>query len=251
MQIQLNPTSRHWLRSLLYSAVPRSLLRRAKRPGSAVPEHETVEYWNTEAPRLMSAADIDCMVGNAIRDRATASLLRYCGPVPRRVLDIGCAFGRLADALVPDGLEDYLGVDLSDRSVALAIEEHASDRMPRGVHCRFLASDLRDLRLEDEPPFSAVVFNEVLYYLDMDQAVDQCARYANHLDPGGIICVSMKDDAKSRALFKELRRRFTWVHGAIFQLRGDGPRYRITRNRETPASLIGVFRPEPAKACAA
>jgi len=244
MFTQIVPTFRYWLRAAIYTAVPQRLLRHLQR----VPEHATGAYWDVEAPRLMSPDDVDCMVGNAIRDRATAALLRHCGPTPRRVLDVGCALGRLADALVPDGVQTYVGVDLSEQAITLAKTEHAHLLTTARVDLRFVAGPLQDFVPEPGERFDAIVFNEVLYYLHVDEAVAECRRAAAWLNDGGVLCVSMKHDPKSAAIFGRLRRQFGWIHGAVFQLRGAGPRYAVVKNRQTPASLIGVFAAAPRQA---
>ena len=105
----------------------------------------------------------------------------------------GCASGALFRT--PGGeAYSYTGVDIS----AVAIED-GRRQSPN--------ADLHVAALEDFQPahsFDVIVFNEVLYYLDIDMAAAQVTRYAEHLDPGGTILVSMKSDPKSGAVFRAL-----------------------------------------------
>ena len=81
----------------------------------------------------------------------------------------------------------------------------------------------------------------MLYYLKSNQAVEQVTRYARALKPGGIICVSMKNDGKSRAIFGMIAKQFKWVDGMLWQRKTTSPEFSISINRERPAFLLGVF----------
>jgi predicted TPR repeat methyltransferase len=201
--------------------------------------HETAEYWNEEASRLDSA--FNGRLGNELRQHVIEVILRSVGPRPRRVLDLGCAFGGLADALDPGGLETYVGVDLSDR----AIEEARHRPAPPASTAtrRFVTADLRAFSPGAEERFDLIVFNEVLYYLTVDEAARQVHRYGQWLAAGGVFCVSMKKQPKSEAITTLLHRRMEWVYGTLFQQGPDGPAYRVRRDPARPAYLIGLMRP--------
>lgn len=89
--------------------------------------------------------------------------------------------------------------------------------------------------------FDVIVFNEVLKYVTVDEAVEQLKRYARWLTPHGIVCVNITDDPKSRAIFQSRKKNFTWVYGVIYQQRPEGPQFRITRSNATPGYLVGLF----------
>ena len=173
-----------------------------------------------------------------------AVMLQFIGPRPRRVLEIGCAFGDLADALDPGELETYLGVDLSDRTIGEAQRRQASTTSV--AHRRFEAADLRAFSPGADERFDAIVFNEVLYYLPVDEAVRQVHRYGRWLAPGGAFCVSMKKQPKSEAIGALLRQRFDWVYGTLLQQQPDGPTYRVRRDPARPAYLVALMRPKGA-----
>src|SRR5690606_5298794 len=104
----------------------------------------------------------------------------------------------------------------------------------------FIAADLRDFPL-DGRQWDVVVFNEVLYYLPVQEALEQVGRYARTLGPNGILCVSMKDDGKCRAILRQIEKRYAWKTGALHQIKCERPDFQIRINRERPAHLIAVL----------
>lgn len=99
----------------------------------------------------------------------------------RRVLDLGCGAGQLAHHLATRGADEVLGVDVSERMLALARAEWAH---PRVTHRRAAIEDLAF------PParFDLVVSSLALHYVD-DYAglVRLIARW---LAPGGALVYS-------------------------------------------------------------
>ena len=164
------------------------------------------------------------------RNAITLALIRMCAPNARTILDMGCASGALFRT--PGGeAYSYTGVDIS--SVAI---EDGRRQSPK--------ADLHVARLEDFQPahsFDVIVFNEVLYYLDIDMAAAQVTRYAEHLDPGGTILVSMKHDSKSGAVFRALLVRFKWLDAILCQEKTEGPDFAISPDSQRPAYLIAVL----------
>lgn len=244
MLTALRPGAGHLLRLLAHRSPLSPLARRilAARPRLQAAPHETAEYWNEEAPRLCRA--LNGRIGNELRNQAIVVMLEAIGLTPRRVLELGCAFGDLADSLEPRGLEAYRGVDLSDR----VIDEAGSRPAPAGATStrRFVAADLRTFAPDAERRFDLIVFNEVLYYLPVDEAVRQVQRYAQWLAPGGALCVSMKKQPKSEAITALLRRSMDWVYGTLLQQQPGAPAYRVQRDRARPAYLVGLMRPRAA-----
>ncbi len=112
------------------------------------------------------------------------------------LLDVGCGEGILRDRLRPIGYRAYLGIDLS--SAALATARRDSDSRDR-----LIEADAGTYR--PEGAFDAIVFNEVLYYLDDPLAAAE--RYARSLADGGILVISMFDSPRTRAIARHLERR--------------------------------------------
>ena len=98
----------------------------------------------------------------------------------RALLDVGCGEGLLYHHLALPPAR-YVGVDLSPASFEKATLDPAT--------CRFVAADLHNFQPEDGERFSAIVFNEVLYFSPEPEA--QLLRYAGMLEEGGVIAVSM------------------------------------------------------------
>ena len=96
------------------------------------------------------------------------------------VLDVGCGSGVLHRHLARVGYRRYVGVDGSEEALAAARQE-------AGDNARFVCGSAD--RYAPDEPFDAVVFNEILYYLD--DPVGTVQRYARHLNPEGIVLISI------------------------------------------------------------
>ena len=90
--------------------------------------------------------------------------------------------------------------------------------------------------------FDVIVFNEVLYYIPVEQAVKQTVRFSSFLQPQGLICISCLGDAKSQAIFRELRPRFEWVSGFLCQ-ESTGFQSQLDARSGHPACQNAVLRP--------
>jgi 2-polyprenyl-3-methyl-5-hydroxy-6-metoxy-1,4-benzoquinol methylase len=200
----------------------------------------TAAYWNEAL-----ASDFSNYLGGTLsidlRNAIVAALIRHHVEPPVRVLDIGCSGGSLAGAI--DGLSHYTGTDVSDYAVAHAKRAAPFPSRGRGgATIEFIAADLRDFPL-NERRWDVIVFNEVLYYLPVPEALDQIGRYAQALRPSGILCISMKDDGKCRAIFRRLQQHYVWKIGTLHQIKCERPDFKIRINRERPAHLISVLQP--------
>ncbi len=97
------------------------------------------------------------------------------------VLDVGCGEAILYHHLKSSDLQNYHGVDVSD--VAL----NRAKRAFENVH--LTQSDLESFTPKHSELFSAIVFNEVLYFCEKPER--QLERYASFLKPAGVIAISM------------------------------------------------------------
>lgn len=242
MILSIQDRLRHWLRLVVYGSGAGSIAHRFLRRRDAPAIHETAEFWNQELSGRMSLPNINGRISNGLRDMTSVLLIRLCGPPARTVLDLGCGFGDLAQALGGEGLERYVGVDLSDYVIDRVQRQCTSWPIASQCELSFHNADLREFVPEDRECFDVIVYNEVLKYVSVDEAVEQLNRYRRWLAPGGVFCVNITDDPKSRAIFRALTKKFVWVYGVIYQQRPDGPRFRVTRNKATPAYLVGLFR---------
>ena len=241
MILQLPTTVRFWLRAILYRTLGPNAIGRIKRALGAPDVHEDPAYWNTELSGRLAEPNLNGRVSNALRHATTAELIRLCGPTPRAVLDIGCGYCELAGALAGDRLQRYVGVDLSSYVIERARREQLSWPAAAHTDLDFRVADLRSFTAGEV--FNVIVFNEVLKYVEVEEAPAQLDRYGQWLGPDGVFCVTLTDDPKCRAVFGALNRSFEWVYGAVYQARPDGPKFRVTPSRATPAYLVGIFRP--------
>jgi 2-polyprenyl-3-methyl-5-hydroxy-6-metoxy-1,4-benzoquinol methylase len=199
-------------------------------------DHRDRTWWDNQLAGPLSAY-LGGTMSIDMRNSATANLIRHHATPNPVVLDVGCAGGSLAQALGP--FEHYVGVDISE--VAIRHAQHTVG--DRRVH--FEAADLSGYELPPHRRFDVIVFNEVLYYLDVAAAREQVSRYARTLRERGIIVVSMKDDPKSQAILQELAAHFRWIESVLIQTSVVGPTYAIQKNRERPAYLIAALGVRP------
>lgn len=101
---------------------------------------------------------------------------------PRRVLDVGCGTGHLAERIVKEVGAEVVAVDLSQRMVNLARE--------RGLEARL--ANIEELPFEDGE-FDCVLAAWVIYHApDRDRAIRECARV---LRPGGrLVAATLAED---------------------------------------------------------
>jgi SAM-dependent methyltransferase len=99
----------------------------------------------------------------------------------RRVLDLGCGAGQLAHYLATTGAAEVVGIDVSERMLALARAEWAH---PRVTHRR---APVEEVAFQPAR-FDLVVSSLVLHYVD-DYA-GLVLRVAGWLAPGGVLVYS-------------------------------------------------------------
>src|SRR5262245_13876978 len=99
----------------------------------------------------------------------------------RRALDLGCGAGQLAHHCAVSGAAEVIGVDLSERMLALARERWAHPRVA------YLRAAIEDVTF---PPgrFDLVVSSLALHYVsDYARLMGRIARW---LAPGGVLVYS-------------------------------------------------------------
>jgi predicted TPR repeat methyltransferase len=203
----------------------------------AEPAHRTQAYWDTALagrlkPYLGGTLSID------LRNAVTARLVHTAAPQARSLLDVGCAAGTLGAIVRGAGIERYVGFDISEFAI-----RHADRSLGE-----FLVADLCSFEPKDGERFDAIVFNEVLYYTDVEEAVRQLGRYAGFLAAEGVLVASLKNDPKCTAILRRAARDFVWTTGVLFQEHAESGRYAVRTDRERPAYLVGVLRPRAGRA---
>lgn len=131
------------------------------------PDFDSLNYWRLRHDQYLTDTK---GVGNAVldseqNDRIYAAIDKYVGSIAahlkqrgaRRVLDLGCGIGMLANAFVSHGL-GYTGVDISDTAVDIA-----SKRNPQA---HFVVGNIADLPFVE--PFDIVIERTVFIHLVED-----------------------------------------------------------------------------------
>jgi trans-aconitate methyltransferase len=116
------------------------------------------------------------------------------------ILDLGCGDGLLWKHYRPLSDSLLVGVDYSEA----AVEKAKSLAIPNS---EFQAADYRTYTPARK--FSAVVFNESLYYIN--DFVDAIAKAETWLDDDGVIVISMFDTLITRRIWKTLIQRRGWI----------------------------------------
>ena len=81
----------------------------------------------------------------------------------RRVLEIGCGSGQLAQLMLDQGVEQYVGVDFSPKAIALA------RKVAPGI--QFEVGDARSAAIYSQYEYDAVICTEVLEHIEVDLVV--------------------------------------------------------------------------------
>jgi 2-polyprenyl-3-methyl-5-hydroxy-6-metoxy-1,4-benzoquinol methylase len=103
----------------------------------------------------------------------------------RKVLDIGCAIGRLSMLMAAQGIEVY-GLDASEKAIAFARAWAQDEQMP-DVH--FDVGVASTLAYPDDA-FDAVVANAVLDHMPLSEAYKAVRETLSVLRPAGLVMAS-------------------------------------------------------------
>lgn len=116
------------------------------------------------------------------------------GLADKRVVDVGCGGGILAESMAGRGA-DVLGIDLAGESLQVA-DLHALDS---GVLVRYREVAVEQLAAEEPEGYDVVTCMEMLEHVpDPESVIIACARLAR---PGGTVCFStLNRNTKSFAL---------------------------------------------------
>jgi 2-polyprenyl-6-hydroxyphenyl methylase/3-demethylubiquinone-9 3-methyltransferase len=119
-----------------------------------------------------------------------SAIVGYCDILgKKRILDVGCGHGVLADRLKHLPYIKYCGFDVSSAAINEAKATHSD------VRNEFQTSQVDIFESSDN--FDVIVFNEVLYYLDDPiRAVKRCQTF---LSDNGHILISMYKSGRSTA----------------------------------------------------
>lgn len=111
-----------------------------------------------------------------------------------KILDVGCGEGLLQKYLGTAAYSRYLGIDISRDAISRAVSR-ADERTT------FVCADLR--QYTPEGSFDAVVFSEVLYYVDDPLQVMES--YVRCLERDGIVILSIFSSARGNAIWRQVK----------------------------------------------
>lgn len=118
------------------------------------------------------------------------------------VLDIGCGEGSISDFLTEDQKHKYVGVDLAKEAIVAA-------KKARGPPLKFVHAAAH--QFVPQHKFDAIVFSDVLYYVEHEKVLKQ---YESYLNPRGIIIISIfhqTDKLMYEQIFEFARKTFDKV----------------------------------------
>ncbi|MCX5704159.1 MAG: class I SAM-dependent methyltransferase [Candidatus Omnitrophica bacterium] len=203
--------------------------------------HRNPDYWDKElagsSASYLDGLDVD------IRNAIIRILIHRFAPHAHSLLDLGCASGGLASCLLQKEIEVYVGVDISKYAIEKATAKYNSLQGNGIYRVNFFTSDLCEFIPKNNALFDLIAFNEVLYYLTIEEAIGQVERYTKYLSPIGMVFICMKDDPKSHTIYRHLSKKLGWVYGILFQEQAVKARHRIVISSEHPALLVGLFKP--------
>ncbi|GHJ12115.1 3' terminal RNA ribose 2'-O-methyltransferase Hen1 [Micromonospora sp. AKA38] len=154
----------------------------------------------------------------AVRRReAVLAALRDSGA--SRVLDLGCGGGALLTALAADRrFTEVVGVDVADRSLAMAARRLRLDRLPERqrdrIHLRQSALTYRDDRLRG---YDAAVLMEVVEHLDPPRLPALEDAVFGHARPGTVVVTTpnveynVRYEGLAPGRFRHADHRFEWT----------------------------------------
>ena len=143
-----------------------------------------------------------------------ALIMRYGGDGP--LLDAGCGDGILAEKIRQVSDAEIHGIDYADSAVKMAV-----GRSIEGA--RFEQADFREFTTATK--FSAVIFNEALYYVD--DSVGTLKAFAAHLADDGVLIVSMFETLVTRRIWRMIGRHFEQLHGVRVEDEESGRAWKI------------------------
>ncbi len=113
------------------------------------------------------------------------------------ILDVGCGEGVFLERLDPKSYSKYVGVDISQEAINRA-------GIKKNKNIFFIREDVYNFKTTET--FDAIIFSEMLYYLDMNKILNFMNKYENYLKKDGIFIVSMINNKNTETIRKMLEK---------------------------------------------
>lgn len=200
--------------------------------------YQTQAYWDESLSGWASSylgGTLTVNLGNVI----TVELARAHCPAAESVLDVGCAGSTLISCL-GQNFKSYLGIDISAVAIAQSLANFEALKWKQSALARAQLCSVEEFNTSEK--FDLIVFNEILYYLTMDQVSSTLRRFQDFLSPSGVIVISLKNHSLSQLISGIAHRELCYVGGVIYQRQPTIPSWRIKDSREMPAYLVQAFR---------
>jgi 2-polyprenyl-3-methyl-5-hydroxy-6-metoxy-1,4-benzoquinol methylase len=233
----ISPKLKYVAKSIFIKTPIGSLGRWVRRKTGKRDWYRNRKYWDAElaGPRASYLKGRGVDISNAVMK----VLIEQNAPYARTLLDVGCARGELARYL---DMDVYTGIDISDYAIEEANKYYACREEQRGKRITFYCSDMCEYVPAQNELYDLIVFNEILYYLEIEEALEQVRRYTKYLTPDGMLIVSLKKDPKAEEILKRLLKQYSWIHGLLYQENLHTAKHQIIINQERPAFLVGLLK---------
>ncbi|QNT70134.1 class I SAM-dependent methyltransferase [Defluviicoccus vanus] len=117
------------------------------------------------------------------------------------ILDLGCGSGNTGNELDYSAYRSYLGVDISDVAIEMAIARSAANR--RDGKNRYVQSDITTFA--PDRAYSVILFRESINYLPVAHIEPLLRRYRPHLGDRGVFIVRLYDRRKYEKILQVIR----------------------------------------------
>ena len=176
--------------------------------------HNEWDYITKDSIELGRISLIGMLLKNYLRRNSSSSA---------SILDVGCGFGTLLDHIPKKWETGYVGIDFSQEAIKAAKHKHVN----------FTGAQFINISVEAfhaVSTYDAIVFNEVLYYVNLTDVLPRYASYLTTTPPGYIITsnyLGMKSKNENQGLQLELKRHYRLVDEMVLTRPSDGLTFNI------------------------
>lgn len=165
---------------------------------------------------------LDCL-DQSPRHYVVAGMMTDLLQKPAHVLDVGCGNGTSVKYL-QHNMISYKGIDISDTAIGEATKQY------EGV--TNVTFEVGHLGTHDyHSTYDTILFNEVLYYLPIDEVRPVVERSFSLLQANGIIIISMSENLKAKRIWKMIDELWESVHHIKLESKVIGSKWTVKAYR--------------------